>query len=252
MAKPLDMHAHVQPSIADAELHRLDACVIAMTRSLSEYAEVAHRNDPSVGWGVGCHPGVARAVRGFSAEAFHTATSSTPFVGEVGLDGGAKVPLHLQQEVFDSVMDVLSKTSRIVSVHSYRATREVLDIVDRYRPKGVVLHWWLGNEEQTQRAVELGAYFSINASQVARWTPLRSIPPDRLLTETDHPFGDRREQAPQRPGNVARVEQRLGRSLRSAPDDVRRLVWTNFGNLAADTGVENLLPQQFQVQMLSS
>jgi TatD DNase family protein len=252
MAMALDMHAHVQPSIAGAELHRLGACVIAMTRSLAEYAEVGRRDDPVVGWGVGCHPGLARAMRGFSPNAFQAALPSTPFVGEVGLDGGAKVPLQSQEEVFDLVIGALTEVPRIVSVHSYRATSEVLKIIDRHRPKGVVLHWWLGSEEQTRRAVEMGAYFSINASQVGRWTPLRIVPSHRLLTETDHPFGDRREATPQRPGNVAHAERRLGESLGRTPNDVRRLVWTNFSHLAADTGVEDLLPRQFQVQMLSS
>jgi TatD DNase family protein len=159
--------------------------------------------------------------------------------------------MKLQEEVFDSVIEALSEIPRIASVHSYRATAEVLNLVDRRRPKGVVLHWWLGSEEQTHRAVELGAYFSVNASQVNRWTELRSVPPNRLLTETDHPFGDRREQSPRRPGNVARVEHALGQRLNSPPDDVRRLVWANFSDLAAGIGVQDLLPRQFQVQMLS-
>jgi TatD DNase family protein len=107
------------------------------------------------------------------------------------------------------VIGALVETPRIVSVHSYRATKEVLDILERHRPKGVVLHWWLGDERATKRAVDLGAYFSVNASQAGKWTPLRLVPHDRILTETDHPFGDRREAAPRRPGNLSIVERRL-------------------------------------------
>jgi hypothetical protein len=53
------------------------------------------------------------------------------------------------------------------------------------------------------------------------------------------------------PGNVARVDSRLSQSLRGASNDIRCVVWTNFGNLAAETEVEDLLARQFQVQILS-
>jgi TatD DNase family protein len=252
MLTPLDMHAHIKPDIAPSELHHLGACVVAMTRSLTEYVQVEQRDDASVAWGVGCHPKLAKAVRSFSRDAFQAALPAAPVVGEVGLDGSAKVPLDAQQDVFDSVISTLTVMPRIVSIHSYRATRHVLDTIERHQPKGVVLHWWLGTDEETRRAVDLGAYFSVNASQIGRWAQLGVVPTNRLLTETDHPFGDRREAAPQRPGNITLLERRLGESIGLRPAGVRRLVWRNFSQLAADTGVQDMLPRQFQVQMLSS
>jgi TatD DNase family protein len=56
MLTPLDMHAYIKLDIAPSDLRRLGACVAAMTRSLDEYTEVEQRDDPSVAWGVGCHP----------------------------------------------------------------------------------------------------------------------------------------------------------------------------------------------------
>ncbi len=82
------------------------------------------------------------------------------------------------------MISALARTPRIVLVHSYRATAHVLDTLERHRPKRVVFHWWLGDEEKTRRVVDLGAYFSINASQVGRWAQLGTVPRDRLLTET--------------------------------------------------------------------
>lgn len=251
MLKPLDVHAHIQPGIAPLELDRLDACVLAMTRSLGEYTEVARRHEHSAVWGIGCHPGLAPAVRSFSSEAFRAVLPSTAVVGEVGLDGSAKVSFADQQAVFDQVMGAVVETPRIVSVHSYRATGQVLSMLERHQPRGVVLHWWLGTEEETRRAVALGAHFSVNAAQVSKWPGFRAIPRDRLLTETDHPFGDRRETPPQRPGNVRLVERRLGERLDLAPDEVRRLAWRNLNRLATEVGVYDLLPHQFQVQMLA-
>lgn len=253
MLMPLDMHAHIEPGIAQAELDRLGACVVAVTRTLREYEGVAGRRDRSVAWGIGCHPGLARAIRGFSLSSFRAALASSAIVGEVGLDGSARVvPLTDQKAVFDDVISALVQTPRIVSVHSYRATSQVLSTIERHQPKGVVLHWWLGTEEETRRAVAVGAYFSVNASQAVRWAGLHVIPEDRLLTETDHPFGDRREASPRRPGKIGVAERRLGEVLGLRPDEVRRLVWQNLSRLATDVGVHDMLPHQFQVQMLAS
>lgn len=252
MLMPLDMHAHVNPDIGSTDLDRLGACVMAVTRSLGEYADVAQRHDRSVVWGIGCHPGLAKALRSFSRNDFRAALPSAAVVGEVGLDGGARVPIATQLEVFEQVMSVLVDTPRIASIHSFRATGQVLETIEKHRPQGVVLHWWQGTEEETSRAVTLGAYFSVNASQVGKWSGLRVVPAERLLTETDHPFGDRREASPRRPGNVETVERRLGELLGIPSDEVRRSVWQNLRRLTIDVGVHDLLPHQFQVQMLAS
>lgn len=249
---PLDMHAHVEPDIAPSELDLLGACVVAVTRSQLEYEQVANRDDRSVVWGVGCHPGLAKAVRSFSREAFRSSLMVTAMAGEIGLDGSSKVPLADQREVFEQVISVLTEVPRLASVHSYRATRPVLDTLEQHRPKGVILHWWLGNEAETARAIELGAYFSVNAAQVAKWAALRLVPKHRILIETDHPFGDRREAAPRRPGNVRLVERRLAELLGESPEAVRHTAWRNFGNLTDSLDLHELLPRQFQVQLLAS
>lgn len=246
------MHAHIEPGIPPAELDRLGACVLAVTRSLAEFEEVIRRSDRSVVWGVGCHPGLAKAVRSFSVDLFRTALASTAVVGEVGIDGSVKVPIETQRTVFENVIRTLAETPRIVSVHSYRATEEVLSVIEQHRPPGVVLHWWLGDEEATRRAVNLDACFSINASQVDKWSALHIVPQDRLLTETDHPFGDRRESAPRRPGNISRVERRLSAAIGLRPDEMRRLAWQNLGRLVDELQLHDRLPYQFQVQLLAA
>lgn len=248
----LDAHAHIEPDIAPSELVMLHSCVIAVTRSLDEYHRVAQRDDAGVAWGVGCHPGLARAVRGFDQDSFRAALTSSAIVGEVGLDGTSKVSMDAQQDVLTQVFAALETAPRLVSVHSYRATKPVLHILEQHQPKGVILHWWLGDNDDTTRAVELGAYFSVNAAQATRWSALRLVPSDRLLTETDHPFGDRRESQPQRPGNVQRAEHRIGQLLNRQPAEVRSMTWRNLRTLVEDLDLHDLLPRQFQVQLLAA
>lgn len=96
-----------------------------------------------------------------------------------------------------------AETPRVLSLHSYRATAHVIRELREFRPDAAILHWWLGSSEETEAAVEAGAYFSVNPSQAKKWKSLRLVPLDRLLLETDHPFGDRSESQPRRPGNLS-------------------------------------------------
>lgn len=180
MIPALDTHAHIEPTIAPEQLAALRACVIAVTRTLDEFDQVRDRNDPAVVWAAGCHPGLARALRGFHPGRFRAAAAATPAVGEIGLDGAARTSPQLQADVFDDVLRVVADTPRILTIHSYRATAAVLPAMRRHRPDGVVLHWWLGSDEETQAAVDQGARFPINASQAREWPGLAIVPPDRI------------------------------------------------------------------------
>jgi hypothetical protein len=57
----------------------------------------------------------------------------------------------------------------VLSLHSYRATAHVVRELREFRPDAAILHWWLGSSEETEAAVEAGAYFSVNASQAKKW-----------------------------------------------------------------------------------
>jgi TatD DNase family protein len=115
--------------------------------------------------------------------------------------------------------------------------------------QGAVLHWWLGDTKQTQRAIELGCYFSVNASMLRRSDLLDCLPLDRLLTETDHPFGDRSSGRGRRPGNVDDVEQALARLHGLDPADVRRVMWRNLTELVRLTRCGMLLPRPVRVTL---
>lgn len=86
-----------------------------------------------------------------------------------------------------------------------------------------------GFEAATQQAIELGAYFSVNAAGLRRETAIDLIPLDRLLLETDHPDGDRSAPVPRKPGRIDNVETALADRL---PLDH----WRNLKGLINDVG----------------
>ena len=247
----LDLHAHVDADIDPAELVRLGVVFVA-TRTLDEADAATRRTDEQTIWGVGCHPGLVGAQKAFEPGRFAELITRTPFVSEVGLDGKSRVPMATQETTLRSLLDVLEGSPRITSLHSYQASEQVLRALEARPVRGAVLHWWLGDGDQTRRALELGCYFSMNASSVRRSDLLKVIPLDRVLTETDHPFGDRRGGRVARPGLVTAVEQALARQHAATDVAIRSAMWGNLARLVGEVGCAGLLPPAVRRQLIAS
>lgn len=243
----IDAHAHIKADIAPADLVELGSLVFAATRSLDEAEQALRRADPWTVWGVGCHPGLVGVQKAFDSARFAALSLMTPYVSEVGLDGSSRVPLVTQRATFEAILATLQIHRRITSIHSYRATETVIDCLVAQPIQGAVLHWWLGDAEQTHRAIELGCFFSVNASMLQRPGPLEGLPLDRLLTETDHPFGDRSGGRGRRPGQVDDVERVLALLHGLDQHELRRTLWRNLASLVRLTHCGTLLPRQARV-----
>src|ERR1019366_3356819 len=119
------------------------------------------------------------------------------YIGEVGLDARSKYyrSFDLQKDVFTRILIKCAESEgKILSVHSVRCAKIVLDFIESHLPSErgtVVLHWFTGSKSDARRAVDLGCYFSINAMMMKNERGrdlVRSLPRERLLTETDAPF----------------------------------------------------------------
>lgn len=184
---------------------------------------------------LGLHPQLV-AERENEIELWDRHLAETRYVGEVGLDAGPRYfkSLDAQKRVFQHVLQRCAQAGgKIVTVHSIRSAKAVLDLVEAHLPpeRGkVVLHWFTGTKNEAKRALELGCYFSINPGMLGneRHVPMmQTIPLDRMLTETDGPFtrtGDR----PSQPTDVAAVVGALG-DLHGLPaSEMARLIRDNL------------------------
>lgn len=224
-------------------LRDLRAVVVAVTREPGEWGTALERRDPETLWGIGAHPGVARALRDFDVERFRAAVAATAFVGEVGLDARAKTDRARQAEVFEAILDALGDNPRPVTIHSTAATGKVIAALSARPIKGAVLHWWRGTPAQTAEAVALGCFFSINGHEVQSPRVLEFVPADRILTETDFPHSKRYDAGATRPGRVDMVEAHLETRWDADRLEVRRRLWRNFGSLLSVTDVIGRMPR---------
>jgi TatD DNase family protein len=250
---PLDAHAHVDVTISATDLLELRAVIFAASRTLAESRDAIARQprDLLTVWGLGVHPGVKTALDTFDPDTFDALLEKTAFVGEIGLDGRAKSRLAKQRHILAIELAMLQQRPRMTSVHSYGATSELIEELERRPIKGLVLHWWKGDRSATQRALELGAYFSVNAAALRGDPIAEMVPLDRLLLETDHPDGNRYSPTPRRPGNIASLEASLGRHFNLTPAQLRVTTWRNLKRLIEDVGCHELLPPRVSSMLLA-
>jgi TatD DNase family protein len=242
----VDLHCHLDlyPDHA-AAVHDADAAgvfTLAVTttpRAWPRNHELAQRTK-HVRAALGLHPQLV-AERENEIDLWDQYLSETRYVGEVGLDAGPRFfkSFEAQKRVFQHVLRRCAHAGdKIITVHSIRAAKTVLDLVEAHLPPGrgrIVLHWFTGTKGEAIRALELGCFFSINAGMLdnERHTPMvQAIPLDRMLTETDGPF-TRTGERPSQPADVAAVVEGLGRLHGLPADEVSRMV---RGNLRALTG----------------
>lgn len=166
----------------------------------------------------------------------------TRYVGEVGLDASPRFyrSYETQKEVFARVLSRCAAAgNKIVTAHSVRATKAVLDMIEQHMPptRGrVVLHWFTGTATEAKRAVDLGCYFSVNAEMLAnekRSTITKALPLDRVLTETDGPFTQTGTR-PTTPSDVWIAVEGLASLHGMSPTEISSAIMRNLKNLLAE------------------
>lgn len=187
---------------------------------------------------LGLHPQLV-AERASELPIWEAHLSETRYVGEVGLDAGPRFykSFELQKQIFEQVLRRCARAGdKILTVHSVRAVKAVLDHIETYlRPDQgkVVMHWFTGSKAEARRAIDFGCYFSINAAMLdndRHSSLIASLPLDRLLTETDGPFTKTGERA-SKPSDVVFVIDALGKVLGMPATTIAAIVQNNLRHL---------------------
>ena len=118
---------------------------------------------------------------------------ATAAVGEIGLDGAVRdCPMPLQRVVFLAQLRLAATLRRVAVIHCVQAWGPLLEDLDAAGPlsRGFVLHAYGGSAEMVAPLARRGAYFSFKGAGEGRGpgkteARVRSVPPDRLLLESD-------------------------------------------------------------------
>lgn len=209
----IDFHCHLDlyrapHEIAD-EAQRIGVGVLSVTTTPSAWPGTSRLavGRSTIKTALGLHPQLA-SERKQEIRLFDRYLPETKFVGEVGLDGS---PEHRsswsdQAAVFDHVLRSCEEAgNRIVSIHSRRAVRPVLETLNKFGGiRAPILHWFSGTLVEVRRAADQGCWFSVGPAMLAGVKGralVREMPRDRVLLETDGPFAQVRRN-PLRPWDV--------------------------------------------------
>lgn len=114
-------------------------------------------------------------------------------VGEIGLDYHYDFSSKERQlEIFEQQLILANELDLPVIVHDREAHEDTLNLLKKYKPKGVV-HCFSGSIETAKQVIDLGMYIGLGGAvtfknakkpvEVAKY-----VPSDRLLLETDCPY----------------------------------------------------------------
>lgn len=161
----------------------------------------------------------------------------TSYIGEVGLDFSSEGinTKSIQIESFEMILQIVFNKKKILSIHSRKAEKEVLELLKRYRVKNAIFHWYSGSVKLIDSILESGYFFSINPKMILSKKGkdiISKIPLDRLLTESDGPF-IQVNQKPINPWDIKEVLSYISETRKVSYFDIERQINVNFLNLIA-------------------
>ncbi|GMV87343.1 MAG: hypothetical protein AMXMBFR81_02740 [Chthonomonas sp.] len=229
----VDTHCHLNfPNLFPSPDAEVDFAVAAgVTRMIavgcdgetSLHAVALAERRPEVYATVGCHPNSAGEFESAFLDAMRgwLALPKVVALGEIGLDYHWNVePKEHQKAVLNAQLDVADELGCPVVFHCREAYDDLLDVLEPRARSGYLLHCFGGDLDQAARAAEMGLWFGVDGPVTYKSAEnlravLRSLPPERLVIETDapylppHPYRGK----PNRPAYVALVNAGLAQAL---------------------------------------
>jgi TatD DNase family protein len=240
----VDFHCHLDlysdPQAIANEAARRGVYVLSVTTTPTAFEGTAALAPAKsrIRTALGLHPELA-AGRERELPLFEKLLPRTRYVGEVGLDGSKphRDTMDRQGGILTEILGLCSLAGgRIISLHSRGASGVLLDVLSVEPNAGTcVLHWFNGNTKQIARAAEMNCWFSVGANMLtsARGrAAVAGMPRDRIVPETDGPFGTYGDR-PAYPWETGAMVPLLSELWSEDPRSVNAQLLANFRRLVS-------------------
>lgn len=154
-------------------------------------------------------------------------------LGEIGMD--FTYEQHEKQEKYFRNFIRLGKKMNIpLIVHTRKAEKRIIEIIEEIKPKKVILHCFSGKLKLLKKIENQDVYFSIPPIIITSThfqELVNLVPLTRLLTETDSPWmapvkGERNE-----PSNVKITIREIARIKKLEESEVIKAIYSNYQKL---------------------
>lgn len=163
--------------------------------------------------------------------------STNKSVEPTGLDGSPEFKSQWKSQVVafeHALLKCREMGGRVMSIHSRRASKAVLDRIEQFRGAGTsILHWFSGNYRDLDRAIGLDCWFSAGPAMLASENGrkiVQRVPRERVLTESDGPFAQLNG-ATVMPWDVARTIHELSAIWLVSPGKAEKQINDNLRSL---------------------
>lgn len=237
----LDLYPDCESAFGAARNGNVEIFAVTTTPLAWEQNCKLAAGSPNVRIGLGLHPHLV-GTSSADISTFEKLAPRARFIGEIGIDAGRKWyrSLGLQSEVFAYILQLCAeKPRKIMSIHCVRAYRQLFLLIDKHwscDAGTLVLHWFSGSLTDAKQAVERGCFFSINSAMLGRAEGVRlvrTLPIERILTETDGPFITDLDGNALLPADVHQVVTGIASAIDKSPSDVLSILWRNVQALEA-------------------
>lgn len=155
-------------------------------------------------------------------------------IGEVGIDLKESEDIVKQKKNFQKIIDLALELDKTLIVHSRKAEKETIEILEKNKVKKVVMHCFNGNFKLIQKIIENGWKMTIPTNvkssehfqQVIARAPL-----ENLLCETDSPFLHPDKLRDNEPANVLVSYQKIAEIKNLKLNEVEQIIERNFNSL---------------------
>jgi len=244
----IDAHVHLDKygDLLDQALQEIDQkriFTVATAMDIPSYLElqkIGERSDlvlPTFG----IHPRRA-AEYADRLQEIGRCIESSPAIGEIGLDFHWVKDTNTypaQRKVLDYFIAAASEQNKFVNLHTKGGEKEILELLEKYGVRRAIIHWYSGPMDILYAMIDFGCYFTIGVEvhysdhikEIAK-----AVPDHLLLTETDNPGALKwlnKNDEIGMPTAIQNVVNKVAELRQSTPEDITRLVHTNFSRLIA-------------------
>lgn len=229
----LDLYKNYQKILTDTANQNIHLLAVTNTPSVFHFTKNISLKNANVLPAIGLHPELVKE-RISELDLLLKNIPNEKFIGEIGLDYSSKYSLEdrkLQRKVFEKILNKCAEVgNRVISIHSRRATSDVINMVGKNFPGTVILHWYSGGFRDLETAIEHKLYFSINSAMIRSKSGqkiIMRIPPTRIFTETDGPFIENNNR-PAEPRDISDVIRYLSRVWKTDIHGANSCIRTNI------------------------
>jgi len=187
--------------------------------------------------GLGHYDDVKREIKKFDVDAeiefIRKNKDKIIAIGEIGLDKSPEgdCKLEEQKEVFWKCIKLAEEIKKPIVVHTRKAEKECLEILEQSKFKKVVLHCFTGNLKLVKKAEELGFYFSIPAiaTRLKHFQEvIEKISLNNILTETDAPYLSPYKNERNESSYITETIKIISRIKNVTEEEVEKIIFANY------------------------